>query len=239
LTYERIADVQNRVEGVPYRQVPDSLDFLLVRARLQAREMSPRDGVAFFDDILTEKKVVNEASARYGLIMALLKKKDFSRATREMNTLLAQVPDNPIVLALAGRVRAASGDIRGALDLYASAVKRFPRNRALTYDYARLLIDNKRSKDALQLIAAALDYTHSDYRLYELQAECYAHLGQKLQQHRSLAEAYTLIGSLPAAIDQLQLGLKAGDGDFYQLSSAEARLKELRAADAEQRGSSQ
>jgi predicted Zn-dependent protease len=63
LTYERIADVQNRVEGVPYRQVPDSLDFMLVRARLQAREMSPRDGVAFFDDILTEKKVVNEASA--------------------------------------------------------------------------------------------------------------------------------------------------------------------------------
>jgi beta-barrel assembly-enhancing protease len=235
LTYERIADVQNRVEGVPYRQVPDSLDFLLVRARLQARELSPRDGVAFFDDILTEKKVVNEAAARYGLIMSLLKKKDFPRATREMNTLLTQVPDNPIVLALAGRVRAASGDIRGALDLYASAVKRFPRNRALTYDYARLLIDNKRSKDALQLIAAALDYTHTDYRLYELQAECYAHLGQKLQQHRSLAEAYTLIGSLPAAIDQLQLGLKAGDGDFYQLSSAEARLKELRAADAEQR----
>jgi predicted Zn-dependent protease len=177
------------VEGVPYRKYPTvSTSCWCAHGYRHANE--PRDGVAFFDDILTEKKVVNEASARYGLIMALLKKKDFSRATREMNTLLAQVPDNPIVLALAGRVRAASGDIRGALDLYASAVKRFPRNRALTYDYARLLIDNKRSKDALQLIAAALDYTHSDYRLYELQAECYAHLGQKLQQHRSLAESH-------------------------------------------------
>ena len=43
------------------------------------------------------------------------------------------------------------------------------------------------------------------------------------------------MGSVSAAIDQLQLGLKSGDGDFYQLSSAEARLKELRAIDAEQR----
>jgi len=38
---------------------------------------------------------------------------------------------------------------------------------------------------------------------------------------------------VPAAIDQLQLGLKAGDGDFYQLSSAEARLRELRAIEVD------
>jgi predicted Zn-dependent protease len=50
-----------------------------------------------------------------------------------------------------------------------------------------------------------------------------------------LAEAYVVLGSLPAAIDQLQIALKAGDGDFYQLSSAEARLRELRALDAERR----
>ena len=46
------------------------------------------------------------------------------------------------------------------------------------------------------------------------------------------AEAYVLLGSLPAAIEQLQIGLKSGDGDYYQLSSAEARLRELRDADS-------
>ena len=70
LTYERIADVQNRVQSMPLKQVPDSLDFLLVRARLQARDMSPRDGVAYFDDILTERKTVTEVPARYGLILS-------------------------------------------------------------------------------------------------------------------------------------------------------------------------
>src|SRR5262249_18365990 len=140
-----------------------------------------------------------------------------------------------MVVSLVGRVKTISGDVRGALDFYPVAVKRFPRNRALTYDYARLLIDSKRPKEALQLTSGMLDMVRSDARLYELQAEAFAALGQKLQQHRSLAEAYSLLGSLPAAIDQLQIGLKSGDGDFYQLSSAEARLKELRALDAEQR----
>jgi predicted Zn-dependent protease len=38
-----------------------------------------------------------------------------------------------------------------------------------------------------------------------------------------------LQGSLPAAIEQLQLARSAGDGDFYQLSVVDARLKDLRA----------
>ena len=40
---------------------------------------------------------------------------------------------------------------------------------------------------------------------------------------------------MSAAIEQLQLGLKAGDGDYYQLSAAEARLRQLRRQDAEER----
>ena len=235
LTYERIADVESRVQGLPYKQVPDSLDFQLIRARLEAREMSPRDGVVFFDDILTQKKTVNDVPARYGLVMSLMRLKDYRRATQEMAMLLTQAPDSSIVVALAGRVKVGSGDLRGALELYAVAVKRFPRNRAITYDYARALLDGRRPKEALQLISRALEYSRSDPHLYELQAECFASLGEKLQQHRSLAEAYVALGSLPAAIDQLQIGLKAGDGDFYQLSSAEARLKELRVLDAERR----
>ncbi|HWI13977.1 MAG TPA: M48 family metalloprotease, partial [Burkholderiales bacterium] len=54
LTYERIADVQNRVESLPYRQVPDGLDFQLVRAKLRATLDAPRDAREFFEDSLSE-----------------------------------------------------------------------------------------------------------------------------------------------------------------------------------------
>jgi predicted Zn-dependent protease len=56
-----------------------------------------------------------------------------------------------------------------------------------------------------------------------------------LLQHRAQAEAYVLRGNLPAAIEQLQLAQRAGDGDFFQKSSVEARLKELVAIDMESR----
>ena len=84
-------------------------------------------------------------------------------------------------------------------------------------------------------IEGQLQIITGDYRLYQLQARAYAALGRPLAQHRAQAEAYVRMGNVPAAVEQLQIGLKSGDGDFYQLSSAEARLRELRKLDEELR----
>ncbi|MDP1897473.1 MAG: M48 family metalloprotease, partial [Sulfurimicrobium sp.] len=56
LTTERIADVENRVDALPYRQVPDSLDFQLVRAKLEAEEGLPQNAIKMFEVALAEKK---------------------------------------------------------------------------------------------------------------------------------------------------------------------------------------
>jgi len=235
LTYERIADVESRVDALPYRQVPDSLAYRLVKARLQVQQFPPRDAVAHFEDILKEKKTVNEPAARYGLVLALMRVKDFQRARQEADTLLAEVPDSAMVAGLVGRARVAAGDLPGALKLYADAAQRFPFQRALTIDYAQALLDAKRPREVLELVGATLQVIRSEPRLYRLQAKAFAALGQQLQAYRAQAEAYVLIGSIPAAIEQLQIGLKSGDGDYYQLSSAEARLRQLRQMDAESR----
>jgi predicted Zn-dependent protease len=219
--------------------VPDSLEFQLVRARLQGLAFSPRDAVDHFQAILSEKRTVNEAAARYGLVQSLLRAKEYARADREMTLLRRQAPADAMIDALAAQVKVAAGDLKGAAAEYEQATKRFPKRRALVYGYARLLLDAKRPAEALSLISEALQSSRSDVRLYRLQAEAFAALGQRLQQHRAQAEAYLLMGSLPGAIEQLQLGLRSGDGDFYQLSSAEARLKELRELDAVARKRSQ
>jgi predicted Zn-dependent protease len=54
-------------------------------------------------------------------------------------------------------------------------------------------------------------------------------LGERLASHRATAEALALSGNLKSAIEQINIGLKAGDGDFYDLSAAEARRSEWRA----------
>ena len=73
-----------------------------------------------------------------------------------------------------------------------------------------------------------------DAKLRTMQARNYAALGKRLLQHQAQAELYVLRGSLPAAIEQLQLAQAAGDGNFYEQSVVEARLKELRGQHAQE-----
>jgi predicted Zn-dependent protease len=61
-----------------------------------------------------------------------------------------------------------------------------------------------------------------------MQAQSYSATGKQMLSHRAQGEFYFVQGSLAAAAEQLELGRRAGDGDFYQMSSLEARLREMR-----------
>ena len=235
LTYERIADMQNRAQHLPYRQVPDSLDFQLIRAKLKAAQDSPQDSVAFFEESLKARKYLSEAASRYGLVVALIRVKNYARATQELRALRKAVPASPVVDTLAARLFDAAGDGASALQTYREALKNYPGYRALVYDYADALLRGRQPEEALKLVESRLQYSASDYRLYQLQARCYAALNKSLQQHRALAESQYRLGNIPAAIEQLVLAQKSRDGDFYQQSSVDARLRELRSIDNEMR----
>jgi len=233
ITTERIADAENRIQGLPYKQRPDGLDYLLVRAKLRAGQGEPRDTLAQFESDVREKKYSNETAARYGLAVALLRAAQPARAAAELAPLL-KAYDHPMLTGLDARIRVASGDQKGALAVLQKALVRYPNNRALNYACVEALQNLGRSRDAAKLLEEQLKNYPQDARLYSLQAKGYAMLGKRLLQHQAQAEAYVLQGSLPAAIEQLQLAQNSGDGDFYQLSSVDARLRELRKRLAQQ-----
>ena len=70
--------------------------------------------------------------------------------------------------------------------------------------------------------------------LWELRARAEAALGKRLAQHRSLAELYTIRGNYAAAVEQLTFAQSAGDGDFFEQSAVDSRLREVRVLLAEQ-----
>jgi predicted Zn-dependent protease len=129
---------------------------------------------------------------------------------------------------LAMRAKSAAGDPRAALDIGTAALARNPNYRPLQYAMVQALQAQGQHAQALARLAELLKTYPSDVRLYRMQAESYAATGRGLLQHQAQAEVYYLQGSLPAAIEQLQLAQKAGDGDFYQLSAVDARLREMR-----------
>ena len=55
-----------------------------------------------------------------------------------------------------------------------------------------------------------------------------------VQQHRAQAEFYLLQGQLGQAVEQLQFAQQATDGNFYEQSAVDARLRELRKLQAEE-----
>ncbi len=112
-----------------------------------------------------------------------------------------------------------------------AAMQRYPHARALTYALIEMKVSaggTASVDEAISLTRRELQLTPGDARLLALQAKAYAAQGKRLHQHRAQAEAYLIEGQLDAAILQLDLARQAGDGDFYEQSEVDARLRELR-----------
>ncbi|MDE2309459.1 MAG: M48 family metallopeptidase, partial [Betaproteobacteria bacterium] len=205
VTSERVADIANRVQQIPYRQVADSLSFHLARARLQAMEKSPKEAVAYFTDAMGAQKHGNQTAQRYGLALALLRSNQTARAAREFAPLQDLAAQNPMIATLAGQIMRTDKNGKGIIEFYRTAMQNFPQHRALAYDYVELLLQTRQHEDALKLLSEQVISHPSDPRLYELQARTYSALGRRQEEHHALAYAYALRGNLHGAIEQLEL----------------------------------
>lgn len=229
LNIERISDMQNREMGSPYRQVPDSFEFHLVRARLQAMRGTPAEAVAHFRRLLQEQKTLNVGASRYGLAVALARQKDWAEVERVLQELRGGKPASAAMIErLYAQARVNRGDVAGGLGAFREALARFPNSAALVYGLADALLSQGRLEEAQAFLAAQVQKNAFDARLYQLQAQTFARQGRPAQQHKALAEAYVLQGRLAAAVEQLELAQKARGADFYEQSAIDARLRVLK-----------
>jgi predicted Zn-dependent protease len=235
VTYERIAEAQARAQGKPFRQVKDSLDFNMVRALVRSYQGTAKDAILFFEDELAEKKYNDPIAARYGLIASLLRAQDFKRAQAELAVLEKSAPPHPMIDGMAGQVLMQSGQLAAAIARYETALARYPGKMQLVYDYPEALLKNKQAAKAAAFLSEQLQRYPDDGPLHLLAARAYATLGKQTLAHQHQAEYYAWQGNLPAAVIQFELAVKAGDGDFYQVSVAESRLRATRNELADQK----
>ena len=235
LTTERLADLGNRIQARPYRQVADSMEFQLVRAKLRAQEGTSRDAVTEFEARLRDRSFAGaEAAVRYGLAQALLRDGRLPAAEREVGELRRLKAQSPMIETLAAQLRQKQGDPAGAVKILREAQPRYPQERAIVYGLLETLLEAGMIQDALKLSEDDLLSYPSDARAHALQSRTYARLGKRLQQHRAQAEAYALLGQLALAVEQMELAQKSGDGNFYEQSRVDARLREMKQRLAEE-----
>jgi beta-barrel assembly-enhancing protease len=228
LTVERLSDMQNRQLTEAYRQVADSQDFTLVRARIRALQGRPADAVKDFETLLRDKKYASEGGARYGLAVAFARNSNWSAAEQELLAVRKLKVSSAMVERLLAEVKISRGEIDDGLAIYRDAMARYPLNLSVLYGYGNALIAGKRFNDALKFAATQLQSYPQDVRFYKMRADANAGLGRRSQQHLALAEMTLLKGQTAGAIEQLQLAQQAGDANFYELSVIDGRLRELK-----------
>ncbi|MFO1305088.1 MAG: M48 family metalloprotease [Burkholderiales bacterium] len=233
VTYERIAEAQGRAQTMPYKQVKDSLDFQLVRALLKSYVGDPMVAVQGFEEALKQRKYNSEIAERYGLVASLLRAKEIPRAKEELAGLERIAPPHPMIEAMAGNVLMGAGEYDAAAKRMEAALQRYPNKMQLVYDYPEALLKAKKPAQAAAFVEAQLARFPGDGPLHQIAARAYADLNMRLLEHQHQGEFYVWAGNLSLAITQFELAAKAGDGNFYQVSVVESRLRTLRAEQAE------
>ena len=237
LTAERIADVANRVEAMPYRQVADSLTFNLVKAKLRANTGLAQDAVEQFQDNLKEHRFANETAEHYGLAVAMLRKNDVAGAQNQMQWLRKNAQKNtgqnaftesPMIETLDARIQVARNNPQAAAAQYAKGLSAFPAHRGLIYGYAEHFLAINQPDKAIKLVQDKQSLYPNDAYFYDILAKAYSAKNKNLLRFQAQGEAYYRQYNLQKAIEQMELAAKAKDGNFYEQSIVEARLKELR-----------
>jgi len=226
LTTERIADMENRVMDMPYRQGPDSPDFGYVRARLRVQSLAAADAVRTFTELVAGHP--NDVPARYGLALAYLRLGRFDEAARALDELRRRASPSPFVAHLAADLALARRDPETAVKTLTEAQRAFPANMSIVYALADARIAAGHAAEAVNGVRRALNGHDDDIRLWQAMGRASAAQGKRTAQHRAQAEVYARQGAWRAALEQLELARKAGDGDFYELSAVDARLRDVR-----------
>ena len=89
LTTERIADIQDRLEKIPSRMVPDTFEYRIARSKLRAANGSPNEAVTYFRTMLEDKTILRPREDVYGLALALRRARDFDGAWKTLEPLRA------------------------------------------------------------------------------------------------------------------------------------------------------
>ena len=226
LTTSRIADIQDRLAELPYHQHADTLEYRLLRARYRALGQRPQEAITQLE---AELKGSDDPAIRFALSEALLRNKQIAQAGAVYQPLIKANVSSPMIARLGAELKLAMGQHAEGLRLYREAMRQYPGSAPLAYGYAQALLDNGKAREALSFLDERIGLHPGDHQLYALKSAAHARLGQRLLMHQAQAEDLLRRHNLPGAVEQLELGIRAADADFYQLSIAEARLRELRA----------
>lgn len=215
----RIADTRGRAENYGYRQYPDSMGYLLTRAKLRVINSSDKkQALQHFTALEQQGTVEQRAVARYGIGLVHQQTMQYQQASEVFQQLAAQYPEQPAYLFALARTAMDSREYEKANKLFAAASMRFPNDDAVKIEYTRSLLKSGQPQQAKQILQS-LSESQKELPFYnEVMAQIHGDLQQAGESHRYMAEYYYASGRTEDAVIQIRLAKKEA-GNSYQLQA--------------------
>ena len=227
ITSNRINDIEDRLKDFPYKQRVDNQTFHYVKGKLKALLDNKEDTKNILEKNIKNKIYINEGGERFALAYIYLIDNEFIKSYEQMQWLFDNEQSNPMLSQLYINYLIKINKVTEAKKIYEQNLNFFPSNRSFIYGHADLYLETQDSEKAIKLLKENEQKFSQDPILYKLFAKGYANQGKKLLQYENLAEAAYYNFNLQEAIIRMDLAIKANDGDFYQKSRVESRLKQF------------
>ncbi len=228
LTESRLMAAQSRANSFPYKQIPDSLQYHLVQARVLVDTFStPQEACAYFAKKLERGNYRSRLGTMYGYVLSLSQAGKLQQAIPYLDELLKVSPNQPLFQLAYAQVEMASQQPEKALARLANTLQNHPNNYPLTFTYCEWLIKNGEPQKAVSIIKQQVSKKPSHPILWNLLSNAYSKSHVPVQAHLAQAQYLKLQGDLPGAATQLRLAKKIATITAQEQRQIDAELKDI------------
>jgi beta-barrel assembly-enhancing protease len=205
LTQSRVSDTMSRAKQYPESSYEDSLEYHLVRARLQVRYARSADvAVNTFRSDLEQATPENGSSLQYGLAVALLRNSQPAEAETELRKLLDRNPGRITYLVTLAEALVEQEKYQEARQMMLTALDKNPGNYPITEKLATIEIKAGNAEKAAERLKQLTRQLPGREHLWLQLAEAEGMARNIVGVHRARAEYNILMGDLEAAERQLR-----------------------------------
>ncbi|MDP2139302.1 MAG: M48 family metalloprotease [Gammaproteobacteria bacterium] len=210
VTESRVADTRGRAARYPARPNNPSLEYQLMRARVQVYyEPNAQTAITQFESALeSANDDVSRKAASYGLALAHMKNKDFNKAHEYLDALLVSEPNRIAYVVTKGEIYTQGNEAGMARDYLRRHLTINPDNHSLTMAYANALIAGREHAEAARVLERHTVLRPEDHDLWYILAETQGLVGDVSKVHQARAEYFVLVGDFRSASEQLSYALR-------------------------------
>ena len=196
LSQERIAALEHDVNASPYADVPEPPDQVKTYNRIRAKLV----GFLSRPDQVMRKYPLSDTSinARYARAIAYYRIPDLDKALPEIESIIAEEPENPYFYELKGQMLFENGRVKEAVPAYEQSVRYAPNEPLLKTSLGQALIatdDLSLNKRALDSLEGALRTDPENPLGWHQLAIAYARDGKMGMAELATAERYSREGA--------------------------------------------